>query len=84
MIAALVGLHAAADGLGRDAGADLDVGLLDAHAADDGTAAGAAEGGGEHPLAVGVGELVDGDGADAALVVAAVAGPEADAPSGLY
>jgi hypothetical protein len=81
VVTALVGLHAAGDGLGRHAGADLDVGLLDAQAADDGAAAGAAVGRRQHPLAVGVGQLVDGDDADAALVVAAVAGAEADAPS---
>ncbi len=81
VVAALVGLHAAGDSLGGDAGADLDVGLLDTHAADDGLAARAAKGRGEHPLAVGLGQLVDRDDADAALVVAAVAGAEADAPS---
>lgn len=81
MVAALVGLHAAGDGLGRHAGADLDVGLFDAHAADDGAAARAAVGGRQHPLAVGVGQLVDGDDADAALIVATVTRAEADAPS---
>lgn len=80
LVAALVRLHAARYGLGGHAGADLDVGLLDADARHDGAAAAAAEGGGEHPLSVGIGELVDGDYADTGLVVAAVAGAEADAP----
>lgn len=81
LVAALVRLHAARDGLGGHAGADLDVGFLDAQARDDGPAAAAAEGGGEHPFPVRVGELVDRDDADARLVVAAVAGAKADAPS---
>ena len=83
MVAALVGLHAAADGLGRHARADLDVGLLNAETSGNWPSAAAAEGSGEHPLAVGLGKLVDRDDANTRLVVAAVSRAEAHTPSGL-
>lgn len=82
-LSALVGLHAATDGLGRDALADLDIGLFDNHPALDGLPAAAAVLGAEHPLPVGIGKLADRDDADTRLVIAAVTWPEADAPSGL-
>lgn len=82
-LSALVGLHAATDSLGGHALADLDIGLLDHHAALDGLPATAAILGAEHPLPVCVGELADRDDADTRLVIAAVTWPEADTPSGL-
>lgn len=83
VMTALVGLHAPADSLGRHACANLDVGLLDREARDDGATAAAAKWRRQHPLAVRFGQLVDGDDADARLVVAAVAGTVAHAPSRL-
>ena len=82
-LASLVGLHAAADGLGRDALADFDIRLLDDHSALDGLPSAAAVFSAQHPLPVGVGELGDRDDADARLVIAAVTWTEANAPSGL-
>lgn len=82
-LSALVGLHAATDSLGRDALANLDIGLLDNHPALDGLPTAATVLGAEHPLPVRVGELADRDDADARLVIAAVTWSEADAPSGL-
>jgi hypothetical protein len=52
---ALVGLHAPAYGLGTNASTYLDVGLLDADAANDGPATAAAVLGRQHPLPIGLG-----------------------------
>jgi len=83
MVPALVSLHAAADSLRRDTGADLNIGLLDAHAADNGAAARTAKGRCQHPLAVGFGQFMDRDHADASRVVAAVTWAETNTPPGL-
>lgn len=81
--AALVRLHAATDGLGRNAGADFNVRLFDADARFNGPAAASAEGGRKHPLSVGVCKLVDGNDTNTRRVVAAVSWTEANAPSSL-
>ena len=81
VVAALVRLHPPADGFGGHTGSNLDVGLFHRQAANDGPATTAAKLGGEHPLAVGVRQLVDGDDADAGLVVTAVARAKPYAPS---
>ena len=62
---------------------DLDVGLLHAHAAFEGTSASATIFCGDHPFAVGVRQAVNWDDTNAGLIVAAVAGPVAYSPPGL-
>lgn len=81
--AALVRLHAAADGLGRNTGADFNVRLFDGEACFNGPAAASAKGSREHPLSVGVRKLVDGNDTNTGRVVAAVSWTEANAPSSL-
>lgn len=81
--AALVGLHAPANCLGGNSGTNFDIGLLNTHTGLDGTAAATAERGSQHPLAVGFGELVDGNDADTSRIVAAVSRTEADTPASL-
>lgn len=83
MVASFVGSHAATDGLGGDALANLDVGLFDDHAALTCLASAATVLCSQHPFSVGVGELADWDDADSSLVVAAVTWAKADTPSGL-
>lgn len=63
--AALVRLHAAADGLGRNTGADFNVRLFDGEACVNGPAAASAKGSRKHPLSVGVRKLVDGNDTNA-------------------
>ena len=80
---ALVRLHASADGLGRDACANLNIWLLHTHARLDSAATTAAERCREHPLPIRVCKLVDGDDADTRGIVAAVSGTKPDTPSSL-
>lgn len=83
VVAALVGLHAAADGLGGNTVADLDIGLLNDHALFDGFTATASILGSQHPLAISLGELADGDDANTRTVVATVTRTKANTPAGL-
>ena len=79
--AALVRLHAPADGLGRHTSADLDVGLLDTHPRLNIASSTSSVGGRQHPLSVGVGEFVNRNHTDACRVVATISGAETNAPS---
>lgn len=81
VVPALVCLHTPADRFRRHASADLDIGLFDRQPADDWPATAAAKLSGKHPLTVGVRQLVDGDDADAGLVVTAIARAKPYAPS---
>lgn len=83
VVTTLVGLHAPANGLGRHASSDLDVGLFHTHAGHDGPASASSEWGREQPLPVGLGEFMNGDDADPRGVVAAVTWTEANTPSSL-
>lgn len=83
VVAALVGLHAAADGLGRNTVADLDIGLLNDHTLLDGLTATASILGSQHPLAISLCKLADRNDANTRTVIATVARAEADAPAGL-
>jgi hypothetical protein len=88
-VSMLARLQTPAYSLGRDASANLNVGLLDDKAVFNRLAAAAAKLGREHPLAVGLGELVNRDdagagGVGAAVEVAAVTRAKAYAPSSLY
>lgn len=83
VVAALVSLHATADGLGRDASTDLNVWLLDDEARLDGSAAASTILGSKHPLAVSLCELGNGNDANAGLVITAVTRAETNTPTGL-
>lgn len=81
--AAFVGLHATADGLGRNTSSDFDIWLLYREAAFDGTSSASAIRSSEDPFAISLGELVNRNNADASGIVTAVSGPETNAPSSL-
>ena len=68
---------------GRDASADLDIGFFYDHSLLDLLSAGATILGGQHPFAISVSETINRDHTYASLIVAAIARPEAYAPSSL-
>jgi len=82
-VVAAIRTNATTHGLGGNTGADLDIGFFDNETAFDGTAAGAAVFGSQHPFVIGFGQGVDRDDADAIAVIAAFARAESDSPLGL-
>lgn len=83
MATALVGLHAAADGLGGDTSANLNIGLFNTEAGFNRTTAATTVWGCQHPLAIGLCEFGDGNNADAGSIVTAVSGAKANTPTSL-
>lgn len=69
--------------LRRHSSTDFDVRFLDDHPRLNRLPSRATVFGSEHPFAIGIRQPVDGNDADASLVIAAVARSEANTPSGL-
>jgi hypothetical protein len=70
--------------LGRDPGANLNVGFLHTDVALDRLPPSAAELGGQQPLSIRIRQSLYGNDADSCVVVAAVTRAEADAPTRLF
>jgi hypothetical protein len=81
-LAAGVGCDAPANSLGGNARTNLNIRLFDYHTRLDGSSTSTTILGGQHPLAVSLGQPLNRDHTDTSLVVAAITRTEADTPAG--